>query len=64
MPPWEIGRSQINKVVHVDLGIIADAGKAIAALIAAWKSAGHRKPDISDWWAQIEQWREQIQNIE
>jgi acetolactate synthase-1/2/3 large subunit len=53
----DIDPSQINKVVHVDLGIIADAGKAIAAMIAGWKSAGHKKPDISEWWSQIERWR-------
>jgi len=53
----DIDPSQINKVVHVDLGIIADAGKAIAAMIAAWKNAGAQKPDISGWWAQIERWR-------
>ncbi len=53
----DIDPSQINKVVHVDLGLIADAGKAIAAMIAAWKSAGHKKPDISEWWGEIERWR-------
>jgi acetolactate synthase-1/2/3 large subunit len=53
----DIDPSQINKVVRVDLGIIADAGKAIAAMIAAWKSAGAKKPDISEWWTQIAQWR-------
>ena len=53
----DIDPSQINKVVRVDLGIIADAAKAIAAMIAAWKTAGHKKPDIGDWWAQIERWR-------
>jgi acetolactate synthase-1/2/3 large subunit len=53
----DIDPSQIHKVVRADLGIIADAGKAIAAMIAAWKSQGAKKPDISEWWAQIGRWR-------
>jgi len=53
----DIDPAQINKVVHVDLGIVADAGKAIAAMIETWKAKKHAKPDIGAWWAQIQQWR-------
>ena len=53
----DIDPSQINKVVQVDLGIVADAGKAIAAMIAAWKAKKTAKPEIGEWWAQIQQWR-------
>jgi len=55
----DIDRSSINKSVHVDLGIVGDAGKAIAALMAAWKKDKTR-PDtkaLATWWAQIESWR-------
>jgi acetolactate synthase I/II/III large subunit len=55
----DIDPSQINKNVRVDLPIIADAGKAIEAMVKAWK-ARHCKPDqraLKEWWAQIDQWR-------
>jgi len=55
----DIDPSQINKNVRVDLPIIADAGKAIEAMVKLWK-AKHCKPEpraLSAWWAQIEQWR-------
>ncbi len=53
----DIDPSQINKVVQVDLGIVADAGKAIAAMIELWKTRKTPAPEIKDWWAQIQQWR-------
>jgi acetolactate synthase I/II/III large subunit len=53
----DIDPSQINKVVHVDLGIIADAGKAIGAMVSEWKTRKLKKPDIAEWWAQIGRWR-------
>ncbi len=55
----DIDRSSINKSVHVDLGVVADAGKAIAALAAAW-ARDESRPDsraLAAWWAQIEEWR-------
>lgn len=51
----DIDPSSINKVIRVDVPIIADSGKAIDAMI---KALGKSKlPDISDWKAQIEGWR-------
>lgn len=51
----DIDPSSINKVIRVDVPIIADSGKAIDAMI---KALGKSKlPDISDWKAQIEIWR-------
>lgn len=51
----DIDPSSINKVIRVDVPIIADSGKAIDAMI---KALGKFKlPDISDWKAQIEIWR-------
>jgi acetolactate synthase-1/2/3 large subunit len=55
----DIDASQINKVVRVDLGIIADAGKTIAEMVKVWK-AKDKKVDaaaLKDWWAQIDRWR-------
>jgi len=55
----DIDASQINKVVRVDLGIVADAGKTIAEMVKLWK-AKDKKVDtaaLKDWWAQIDRWR-------
>jgi acetolactate synthase-1/2/3 large subunit len=53
----DIDPSSINKNVLVDIGIVGDAGKVIEAMIAAWKAGGYQKPDLKDWWADIEGWR-------
>jgi len=53
----DIDRSSINKTVLVDLGIVADAGSAMADIIAGWKAAGHKAADLGEWWARIEGWR-------
>ncbi|KQM27238.1 MULTISPECIES: acetolactate synthase 3 large subunit [unclassified Sphingomonas] len=53
----DIDRSSVNKIVRADLGIIADAGHAMEDMIRVWKSRQHPKPDLSAWWAKIEDWR-------
>ena len=55
----DIDPSSINKNVHVDLGIVADAGKATKALLDAWTKRGFKADAdaMNDWWAQIEKWR-------
>jgi acetolactate synthase I/II/III large subunit len=53
----DIDRSSVNKVVHVDLPIIADVGRAMEDMIRVWKARQHRKNDLSAWWKQIEGWR-------
>ncbi|MEM9938826.1 MAG: acetolactate synthase 3 large subunit [Pseudomonadota bacterium] len=53
----DIDPSSINKVIPVDLPIIADCGEALNALKAAWKKARVKAPDLSDWYAQINAWR-------
>ena len=56
----DIDPSSINKTVPVDVAIIGDAGRAIAALIAAW-DADAVAPDragLASWWRQIDVWRE------
>jgi len=55
----DIDASQINKVVRVDLGIVADAGITIAKMVELWKTK-EKKADpaaLKQWWAQIERWR-------
>ena len=56
----DIDASQINKNVRVDLPIVADAAKAISAMVRLWK-ARKCKADgaaLASWWAQVERWRE------
>ena len=55
----DIDASQINKVIHADLAIIGDAGKAIREMVAVWKAKKKQadKPALKDWWAQIDKWR-------
>ncbi len=53
----DIDRSSVNKIVRVDLPIVADAGRAMEDMILVWKSRQHPKPDLSGWWQRIERWR-------
>jgi acetolactate synthase I/II/III large subunit len=53
----DIDPSSINKNVRVDIGIVADAGKAIAALLARWQAHVGHKAKIAAWDAQIDTWR-------
>ena len=53
----DIDPSSINKNVRVDIGIVADAGKAIAALLAQWQARVGKRADIAAWNAQIDRWR-------
>ena len=55
----DIDPSSINKNVAVDVPVVADAARALEALIAAWE-ADSVKPDraaLGEWWRQIETWR-------
>ena len=51
----DIDPSSINKVIRVDLPIIADCGNALEALIKAWGKT--RPKDLKDWKTQISQWK-------
>lgn len=53
----DIDPSSINKNVRVDIGIVADAGKAIAALLAQWQARVGKRGDIAAWNTQIDTWR-------
>jgi acetolactate synthase-1/2/3 large subunit len=53
----DIDRSSINKTVRVDLGIVGDVGNAIEQMVALWKTRGHQKANLQEWWARIDGWR-------
>jgi len=53
----DIDRSSVNKIVRVDLPIVADAGHAMEDMIRVWKSRQHPRPDLGEWWQRIETWR-------
>jgi acetolactate synthase-1/2/3 large subunit len=55
----DIDPSSINKNVPVEVPVVADAARALEALIAAW-DADPATPDraaLAGWWRQIEAWR-------
>ncbi len=55
----DIDPSSINKNIHVDLGIVADAGEALKAMLEIWRARKYKAdPDaLGQWWKQIEGWR-------
>lgn len=55
----DIDASQINKIVRVDLGIVADATKALREIIRFWKAHKHQvqRDALQAWWKQINHWR-------
>ncbi|MEJ7925278.1 acetolactate synthase 3 large subunit [Sphingobium sp. AN641] len=53
----DIDRSSINKTVDVDLPVVADVASALADMVALWKSRGHEKADLAEWWARIAGWQ-------
>src|SRR6201995_679668 len=56
----DIDPSQINKIVHVDLGIVADATKALREIIRVWKAQKQKVQTeaLKAWWKQIDTWRQ------
>jgi acetolactate synthase-1/2/3 large subunit len=55
----DIDPSSINKNVPVDIPIVGDAGRAIAAILAAWDADSTEvdRPAIAAWWKRIDEWR-------
>jgi acetolactate synthase-1/2/3 large subunit len=63
----DIDRSSINKVIPVDVGVVADAGEALEALLEAWRkrrpparavtAQDTKKAALAEWWKQIDVWR-------
>jgi len=57
----DIDPSSINKNVPVDVAIVADAGRAIQALLACWRAKGLQADPakLSPWWEQLKAWQAQ-----
>jgi acetolactate synthase-1/2/3 large subunit len=53
----DIDRSSMNKTVRVDLPIVADVGHALEDMVRIWKARQHPRPDLSEWYARIAEWR-------
>src|SRR5918998_5380935 len=55
----DIDPSSINKNVKVDVAIVGDAGRVLAALIGAWRQDDTPvdKAALTAWWRQIDAWR-------
>ena len=53
----DVDRSSINKNVRVDLPIVADAGRAMEAMVAMWKARKPRSHGLKPWWNQVDEWR-------
>ncbi len=55
----DIDPSSINKNVAVDIPIVADAGKAMEAMLRIWKKKGHKPQTraLKKWHKQIDEWR-------
>jgi acetolactate synthase-1/2/3 large subunit len=53
----DIDRSSINKTVRIDHAVVADAGHALEDMVRLWKARQHPKPDLTDWYRRIDEWR-------
>jgi acetolactate synthase-1/2/3 large subunit len=55
----DIDPSSINKNVPVDLAVVGDAGRALTALLAAWRADPQEqdRAALAQWWRQINIWR-------
>jgi acetolactate synthase-1/2/3 large subunit len=53
----DIDPSSINKIVRVDVPIVADCAAALEALLTAVKHRKGKRPDLKPWKAEIDAWR-------
>ncbi len=55
----DIDASSINKIIHVDVGIIGDAAHVLEDMIRIWKAKAVKidKAALADWWKEIDGWR-------
>lgn len=55
----DIDASSINKIIQIDIPIIADAQNALEAMLEVWnkKDCKADEEDLKSWWKQINKWR-------
>ena len=53
----DVDRSSINKVVPVELGIVADVGMALKQMVQVWQSRKLKPLALDAWNARIDEWR-------
>lgn len=55
----DIDPSSINKVVHVDVGIVGDVASVLEEVLRQWRARGSKtnRAALPKWWSQIQQWR-------
>ena len=53
----DIDRSSINKTVRVDLGIVADVGRAMEDMVKLWKARAYPPAKLDAWFERIDEWR-------
>ncbi|MCB9983894.1 MAG: acetolactate synthase 3 large subunit [Rhodospirillales bacterium] len=55
----DIDPSSINKNIHIDIPIVADAANALKAMLEVWKKRRYKADNaaLEKWWNQIEIWR-------
>ena len=59
---YDIDPSSINKIIHVDIAMYADAGEAVRELNKAWSNIdeskkGKQQLELKKWWRVIQGWR-------
>lgn len=55
----DIDACSINKVVNVDVGIVADCAQGLTALLQALTAHSFESTRLQDWWQTIAKWRAQ-----
>ena len=55
----DIDPSSINKVIHVDVGILGDVGRVLDEALTIWRARGSKTnmAGLAKWWGQIAEWR-------
>ena len=54
----DIDDCSIDKIIKVDVAIVADAKNGLQALINEWNNHKSNKESIKDWWQQIKKWQD------
>jgi acetolactate synthase I/II/III large subunit len=53
----DIDPSSVNKIVRVDIPVIADCAEALSAILKEFKARKAKKPDLKPWRQEIDIWR-------